>query len=85
MDYRILGTSGLRVSAVGLGCNNFGIRCDLEQTRAVVDKALDLGITLFDTADTYGRRGGSETLLGQILGSPAKGDRPRHQVRDADG
>jgi aryl-alcohol dehydrogenase-like predicted oxidoreductase len=67
MDYRILGTSGLRVSAVGLGCNNFGIRCDLEQTRAVVHKALDLGITLFDTADSYGRRGGSETLLGQIL------------------
>jgi aryl-alcohol dehydrogenase-like predicted oxidoreductase len=72
MDYRTLGTSGLRVSAVGLGCNNFGIRCDLEQTRAVIDKALDLGITLFDTADTYGRRGGSETLLGQILGSRRK-------------
>ena len=69
MDYRTLGTSGLLVSAVGLGCNNFGIRCDLEQTRAVVHKALDLGITLFDTADSYGRRGGSETLLGQILGS----------------
>jgi aryl-alcohol dehydrogenase-like predicted oxidoreductase len=69
MDYRTLGTSGLLVSVVGLGCNNFGIRCDLEQTRAVVHKALDLGITLFDTADSYGRRGGSETLLGQILGS----------------
>ena len=72
MDYRTLGTSGLLVSAVGLGCNNFGIRCDLEQTRAVVHKALDLGITLFDTADSYGRRGGSETLLGQILGSRRK-------------
>jgi aryl-alcohol dehydrogenase-like predicted oxidoreductase len=72
MDYRTLGTSGLLVSAVGLGCNNFGIRCDLEQTRAVVNKALDLGITLFDTADSYGRRGGSETLLGQILGSRRK-------------
>jgi aryl-alcohol dehydrogenase-like predicted oxidoreductase len=72
MDYRTLGTSGLRVSAVGLGCNNFGIRCDLGETRAVVDKALDLGITLFDTADSYGRRGGSETLLGQILGSRRK-------------
>ena len=72
MDYRTLGTSGLLVSAVGLGCNNFGIRCDLEQTRAVVDKALDLGITLFDTADSYGRRGGSETLLGQILGARRK-------------
>ncbi len=72
MDYRTLGTSGLLVSAVGLGCNNFGIRCDLEQTRAVVHNALDLGITLFDTADSYGRRGGSETLLGQILGSRRK-------------
>jgi aryl-alcohol dehydrogenase-like predicted oxidoreductase len=72
MDYRTLGTSGLLVSAVGLGCNNFGIRCDLEQTRAVVHKALDLGITLFDTADSYGRRGGSETLLGQVLGSRRK-------------
>jgi aryl-alcohol dehydrogenase-like predicted oxidoreductase len=72
MDYRTLGTSELLVSAVGLGCNNFGIRCDLEQTRAVVNKALDLGITLFDTADSYGRRGGSETLLGQILGSRRK-------------
>jgi aryl-alcohol dehydrogenase-like predicted oxidoreductase len=72
MDYRTLGTSGLLVSAVGLGCNNFGIRCDLEQTRAVVHRALDLGITLFDTADSYGRRGGSETLLGQILGSRRK-------------
>jgi aryl-alcohol dehydrogenase-like predicted oxidoreductase len=72
MDYRTLGTSGLLVSAVGLGCNNFGIRCDLEQTRAVVNKALDLGITLFDTADSYGRRGGSETLLGQVLGSRRK-------------
>ena len=72
MDYRILGTSGLRVSAVGLGCNNFGIRCDLEQTRAVVDKALDLGITLFDTADTYGNRGGSEEALGRILGERRK-------------
>jgi aryl-alcohol dehydrogenase-like predicted oxidoreductase len=72
MDYRTLGTSGLIVSAVGLGCNNFGIRCDLVQTRAVVNKARDLGITLFDTADSYGRRGGSETLLGQILGPRRK-------------
>jgi aryl-alcohol dehydrogenase-like predicted oxidoreductase len=72
MDYRTLGASKLFVSAVGLGCNNFGIRCDFEQTRAVVHKALDLGITLFDTADSYGRRGGSETLLGQILGPRRK-------------
>jgi aryl-alcohol dehydrogenase-like predicted oxidoreductase len=72
MDYRTLGASKLQVSAVGLGCNNFGIRCDLGETRAVVHKALDLGITLFDTADSYGRRGGSETLLGQILGPRRK-------------
>jgi aryl-alcohol dehydrogenase-like predicted oxidoreductase len=72
MDYRTLGASKLLVSAVGLGCNNFGIRCDFEQTRAVVHKAFDLGITLFDTADSYGRRGGSETLLGQILGCRRK-------------
>ncbi len=69
MEERNLGKSGLRVSVVGLGCNNFGGRLDLEQTRAVVTKALDLGITLFDTADVYGNRGGSETQLGQILGS----------------
>ncbi|HEX8858696.1 MAG TPA: aldo/keto reductase [Actinomycetes bacterium] len=67
MRYRQLGTSGLTVSAVGLGCNNFGSRCDLEQTRAVVDAALDQGVTLLDTADTYGNRGGSETFLGEIL------------------
>jgi aryl-alcohol dehydrogenase-like predicted oxidoreductase len=67
MRYRQLGTSGLTVSVVGLGCNNFGTRCDLEQTRAVVDAALDQGITLLDTADTYGNAGGSETFLGEIL------------------
>jgi len=54
-----LGKSGLQVSLVGLGCNNFGGRTDLEASRKVVHKALDLGITLFDTADTYGERGGS--------------------------
>jgi aryl-alcohol dehydrogenase-like predicted oxidoreductase len=67
MRYRQLGTSGLTVSVVGLGCNNFGNRCDLEQTRAVVDAALEQGVTLLDTADTYGGGGGSETFLGQIL------------------
>ncbi len=68
MEYRKLGNSGLKVSAVGLGCNNFGMRTDAEQTRAVVDRALDEGITLFDTADIYGNRGGSEELLGKALG-----------------
>jgi aryl-alcohol dehydrogenase-like predicted oxidoreductase len=72
MDTRTLGRSGLRVSAIGLGCNNFGGRIDLEATRAVVHAALDHGITLFDTADIYGNRGGSETLLGETLGSRRK-------------
>ena len=72
MEYRNLGSSGLRVSLVGLGCNNFGMRLDLEQTRAVVDRAFDLGITFFDTADMYGGRGGSETQLGKILGHRRK-------------
>ena len=72
MEIRNLGQSGLRVSAIGLGCNNFGGRIDLEATRAVIHKALDLGITLFDTADTYGERGGSESLMGQILGEDRK-------------
>ncbi|HLJ20843.1 MAG TPA: aldo/keto reductase, partial [Stellaceae bacterium] len=57
MQLRNLGRSGLRVSVVGLGCNNFGGRIDLEASRKVVHKAIDLGITLFDTADTYGNFG----------------------------
>ncbi len=68
MEYRNLGKSGLKVSAVGLGCNNFGLKCDAEQTRAVVQRALDEGVTLFDTADIYGNRGGSEEMLGKALG-----------------
>src|ERR1700676_4565939 len=72
MEIRNLGTSGLRVSVVGLGCNNFGGRIGLEESRAVVHKALDLGITLLDTADTYGNRGGSEDCLGQVLGERRK-------------
>ena len=67
MQERNLGKTGLRVSLVGLGCNNFGGRIDLEATHKVVHKALDCGITLFDTADAYGERGGSETLLGEVL------------------
>ena len=68
MQHRPLGRSGLLVSVVGLGCNNFGARVDLETARAVVHTALDAGITLFDTADMYGERGGSEIALGRILG-----------------
>nr|WP_026311282.1 aldo/keto reductase [Parafrankia elaeagni] len=67
MRYRPLGSSGLMVSVVGLGCNNFGSRVDLAGTRSVVDAALDAGINFFDTADTYGNKGGSETLLGHVL------------------
>ena len=67
MEQRNLGGSGLVVSAVGLGCNNFGGRSDEAATRAVVHKALDLGITFFDAADTYGERGACEEYLGRAL------------------
>jgi len=67
MRYRSLGESGLQVSVVGLGCNNFGSRLDVDGTRAVVDAAIDAGITLFDTSDTYGGDGGSERALGEVL------------------
>jgi len=69
---RNLGKSGLEVSIAGLGCNNFGWNSDVEGARKVVHRALDVGITLFDTADYYGGRGGSETMLGQILGDRRK-------------
>lgn len=69
---RNLGRSGLRVSLVGLGCNNFGGRIDLEATRKVVDAAIEHGVTLFDTADVYGEQGGSETALGEVLGARRK-------------
>jgi aryl-alcohol dehydrogenase-like predicted oxidoreductase len=64
---RRLGSEGPEVSLVGLGCNNFGRGVDLESTRAVVDAALDVGVTLLDTADVYGDKGGSERLLGEVL------------------
>ncbi|MBV9935216.1 MAG: aldo/keto reductase [Actinobacteria bacterium] len=64
MEMRKLGS--LEVSLVGLGCNNFGMRCDLEQTKAVVAAALDAGINFFDTADVYGGTK-SEEFLGQAL------------------
>jgi len=67
MRYRALGDSGLRVSVAGLGCNNFGRRLGLDATRAVVDAALDAGITLLDTSDTYGGAVRSEELLGEVL------------------
>ncbi len=72
MQFRNLGRSGLRVSLVGLGCNNFGGRIELDATRKVVDAAIEHGITLFDTADIYGNCGGSETALGEVLGARRK-------------
>jgi aryl-alcohol dehydrogenase-like predicted oxidoreductase len=67
MRYRTLGDSGLLVSVVGLGCNNFGGRLDTARTRAVVDAAIDEGITLLDTAESYGGKGASELALGEVL------------------
>ena len=67
MEFIELDGSGLRVSRVGLGCNNFGGRIDLDATRLVVDAALDAGVTFFDTAELYGIDNGSERFLGEIL------------------
>ena len=77
MQQRTMGNSGLLVSAVGLGGNNFGGRLNAAETRAVVHKALDVGVTFFDSADTYGRRGGGKTgsaeiVLGDALGARRK-------------
>lgn len=70
-----MGGSGLRISEVGVGCNNFGGRIDTKETGRVIDKAIDLGITFFDTADMYSNRGGSETAMGEVL----KGGK-RHKI-----
>ena len=70
MRYRPLGRSGLVVSTVGLGCNNIGRGMDAAATRETLDAALDVGVTLLDTADIYGAdRGGSEEVLGEVLGA----------------
>ena len=68
MEYKSLGRSGLQVSVVGLGCNNFGMKIDKDATAVVVNKAIDAGITLFDTANIYGGAGKSEEFLGAALG-----------------
>ena len=69
---RRLGASALDVSIVGLGGNNFGGRIDFAATSRVVHKAIELGINLIDTADSYGNRGGSEEELGCVLGDKRK-------------
>src|SRR5215472_13496448 len=66
MRYRPLGNSGLVVSVVGLGCNNFGMRLDVDRSRGVVDAAIEVGVTLLDTAESYGA-GRSEEILGEVL------------------
>lgn len=71
MEQRKLGNSGLLVSLVGLGCNNFGglkQSLDTEGARKVVHAALDAGVNFFDTSDSYGTDGGSEIVLGEVLG-----------------
>jgi aryl-alcohol dehydrogenase-like predicted oxidoreductase len=72
MQKRKLGKSGPEVSLVGIGTNNFGGHIDVETSRRTLNRALDLGITLVDTADIYGNKGGSEEALGQILGPRRK-------------
>ncbi|MDB5968691.1 MAG: putative oxidoreductase [Hydrocarboniphaga sp.] len=73
MERRRIGRSGLRVTTVGLGCNNFGWTIGQDASNEVVAKALDLGINLFDTADRYGATGGdSEVVLGKALGARRK-------------
>jgi aryl-alcohol dehydrogenase-like predicted oxidoreductase len=72
MIKRAFGSTGLAVSALGLGCNNFGMRIDVDETRAVIDAATEVGVNFIDTADVYGGRGGSERLLGATLGARRK-------------
>lgn len=72
MRYKNLGQSGLMVSVVGLGANNFGGRLDLDRSRPVIEAALDAGINLIDTSDSYGAKGGSETIIGEILESSGR-------------
>jgi aryl-alcohol dehydrogenase-like predicted oxidoreductase len=72
MEYRYFGSTGMRVSAIGLGCNPFGNEVNPAESTRIVDQALDLGVTYFDTADSY-FEGRSEEYLGQAL----KGKRSR--------
>ena len=72
MQKRKLGAFGPDVSIVGLGANNFGGRTDAAMSERVIAKAIDCGITLIDTSDNYGNRGGSEAILGKALGARRK-------------
>src|SRR5580704_2469068 len=74
MDHRRLGDSGLKVSEIGLGCNNFGMRIGQDETNAVIDAAIEHGVTFLDTADVYGGQGKSEEMMGVALQGK------RHQV-----
>jgi aryl-alcohol dehydrogenase-like predicted oxidoreductase len=69
MEFRPLGSQGPLISLVGLGCNNFGGRADFDASRDVIERALDLGVTFFDTSESYGIGGGSEECLGGVLGA----------------
>ncbi len=72
MHYRTLGNSDLKLSVLGLGCNNFGGRTDVETTRRVIHHAIDVGVNHFDTADIYGGDGKSEDFMGQVIGDKRK-------------
>ena len=72
MELRKLGSTGLKVSVVGIGCNNFGGRCDENLTKEIVYSALDSGINFFDTADVYGQQGLSEEYLGKAVAGKRK-------------
>jgi len=68
LETRSLGVLGPEVPVIGLGCNNFGRRVDVEGTRAVIDAAIEEGVTFLDTSNTYGDpHGQSETFLGEVL------------------
>ena len=85
MKLRKLGKFRPEVSVVGLGCNNFGLRIDLEASRKVIQRALEVGITLFDTADIYGNRGGSEEHARASPRRQPQARRAGHEIRRRDG